>query len=1363
MADSYPLHPGLYVRQNLLDPRGLTVKKAAELMGVSRPNLSNFLNGKVSATPNMAARLELAFGVPAKVILDLQSEFDAKINKPTEAAQWTRNYVPPFLNVKANDLINWFTTTIAARAKLAVLLRTLIHSTGRNLLKVDFPGNDDAERAGYDGFIDSNSGTPWIPIGTSVWEFGVNKNINGKADGDFAKSVKSFVQADRENITFVFVTPRRWAGKVAWVEKKKALRQWKDVRAYDASDLEQWMEQSLAAQAWFANQTARPSGGVRSLDQCWNDWANVAKPPLHPLLFAAASEAWHDQLESFFVKRNKSVLFIAADSAEEALAFLSQSLATPTLEQYRDQVLVFDNTGILPKLAQATTDFIAVAHTREVERELGPYAASLRAIIVYPRNATHVEPDIVLEPIGFEAFSMALKAMDKSRDEVEELAHTSGRSLTILRRQLSYLEAIRTPSWASDAKIASELTPLALIGAWDARNESDRTILSLLADVPFEVLEKRILDLLQLNDSPVWSIGNYQGVISKIDSLFAIANFISRSELERFHNVAQIVLNEDNPVLDLPENKRWKADVYGKRREFSEAVRNGVSETLVLLAVYGKTRLFKHINFDGKAEAENLVRNLLLPLTTRKLQANERDLPLYAEAAPFVFLDIIECDLRAERSAVKGLLKPASPMPFGSCPRAGLLWALEGLAWNPATFPRVVKILGQLSEVEINDNWGNKPFASLSSILSAWMPQTAANHEMRLKAVKMLLDKYPSVGWRICVQQFGDYSYRVGHFTRKPKWRHDGYGFGEPFKTWEPIHAFSKEMVKAALSRPTYTVDMLCDLISRLSALTSKDQNRVFEIIYAWLKAEASDEDVAKLREKIRTRILFQRGRKKFSEEDQADLIEKASAAYAELQPKNIVNKHEWLFRPGVWATLINDPSKETDFRTKEQYIEKLRASALADILQERGVLGIFELAEKGNSQYQIGYLLASRVLAAAEIDDFVLQCLCSAQNHSSRNEIIAGMLQSLSEVQRRVLYTDLRHKVTEEEVLRLLLHSPYRASTWELVDQLSPEARNRYWDEVVPQYVCKSPEENNESICRLLEVERPRAAFKSVCIQLEEIRPSLLVQMLSAIAKKSRDKVGEYLLNDYDVRHAFQLLNCNTDLTLEEKAGLEFEYLEILAHPFQTADQQQIPNLERYIEEHPELFVHAVVWTYKRKDRGEDPAEFHATGDRESLALRGHQLIETIKRIPGQDRATEEEQREKLLEWVATVRRLCAELDRAEIADICLGKLLSNAPIGEDGVWPNKVVRDVMEDLHSDHVSHGAHMGLYNTRGAHFREEGGTQERKLAAKYRRWADALQFTHPFVSSSLLMSMVNTYEREAEENDTEAGLLRRLRH
>lgn len=1364
--ESPPIHPGQYVRENTLNPRGITVTEAAKLIGISRPGVSNFLNGKVSATADMAARIERAFGIPAKTVLDLQNAYDAHAGKAAGAAQYARAYVTPFLNVQANDLVNWFTTTIQARTKLSVLLRTLVHSTGHDLEKVDFPGNDDAERPGWDGFIEAASGTPWIPAGTSGWEFGVSADINDKANGDFAKSVKATKKVERDNVTFVFVTPRRWPGKAAWIAAMKAKKLWKDVRAYDASDLEQWMEQSLASQTWFANQTARPSSGVRTLDRCWTDWANVTDPALHPSLFSTANKVWGDTIKGFVANERSKPLVITADSVEEALAFLSQVLAKPELEQHKDRVLVFDEPGVLPKLAQGTTDFIAVAHTRNVEREFGPYSSALRTIVVYPRNATNSEPDIVLEPLGYEAFNKGLEAMDKERDDLTSLANASGRSLTVLRRQLSTIPAIRTPLWAEDPETSSGLIPLVLLGAWDSQNDADQTALSRLAgDVAFEDLEKRVQELAQLNDSPVWSIGGYRGVISKIDSLFAIAAAFTKADLDRFLDIARTVLGEDDPALDLPEKDRWAASMHGKERQFSRAVREGISETLVLLAVHGKNLFSKRLGFDGELAAAKLVRDLLEPISTRKLEANDRDLPLYAEAAPGAFLDLIERDLRSVQPETLGLLRPVDTGLLGSsCPRTGLLWALEGLAWNPATFPRVVKILGQLSEVEISDNWANKPINSLGSIFRAWMPQTAADHEARLRAIRMLLEKHPTVGWQICLQQFGDHSNGVGDYSHKPKWRPDGYGFGEPFKTWGPINAFVLEMVEIALSRPSYTVDMLCDLIGRLHALGPEFQKRVWEIIDQWREGGADDDGIAKVREKIRVTVLSRRGRKKADEEGYAGLSKTAKTIYNAMRPTDAVNQHEWLFRQG-WveesADELND--EEIDFQAREKRVEKLRTEALTAIVQERGLDGVFDLATKGSSQRQIGAHLARGILNEDQLQDLVLQCLRPPAGETGREGIAAGAMWAMDDGRRRSLYMNLRAELTEEEALRLLLLSPYRLAMWELVDQLSAEARASYWCDVVPQYAFDAPDENNESVRRLLEAKRPRAAFAALHFKLDEIRPPLLVQMLSSMTQEGNDKAGEYQLHDYDIQRAFQLVDRNPDISLEEKAGLELAYLDVLARSFRGGDRHHIPNLERYVEDHPGMFVQAVVWAYKRKDRGEDPPAYRVGEGREHLATRGHRLLEALERIPGQAKATEREQREKLSEWVSTVRKACAELDRAEMADGCLGKLFSSAPAGKDGVWPNEVVRDVIEQLQSEAVSNGAHTGLYNARGVHWRGEGGGQERELADKYRNWADALQFTHPFVSSSLLMPMVRTYEREADQQDTEAGIRRRLRY
>ena len=186
----------------------------------------------------------------------------------------------------------------------------------------------------------------------------------------------------------------------------------------------------------------------------------------------------------------------------------------------------------------------------------------------------------VLGPVNYETFNKALGEMGKDRDEINRLADKSGRSLTVLRRRLA-TGAFRTPEWADSKETAASLVPFLLAGAWQSTNDADRVALSLLADEkPYAELEKELQALALLNDAPVWSIGTYRGVISKVDLLYAVADAVTAVDLERYFQMAEIVLGEDDPALDLDEEKRWAAGIYGKKREFSGAFREGISETL---------------------------------------------------------------------------------------------------------------------------------------------------------------------------------------------------------------------------------------------------------------------------------------------------------------------------------------------------------------------------------------------------------------------------------------------------------------------------------------------------------------------------------------------------------------------------------------------------------------------------------------------------------------------------------------------------------------------------------------------------------------------------------------------------------------
>lgn len=71
-----PVHPGRIIRHDCIKPLNLTVTKAAQILGISRSTLSNLLSGKAGVSPEMAIRLEKAFGSTAETWLRMQVTYD---------------------------------------------------------------------------------------------------------------------------------------------------------------------------------------------------------------------------------------------------------------------------------------------------------------------------------------------------------------------------------------------------------------------------------------------------------------------------------------------------------------------------------------------------------------------------------------------------------------------------------------------------------------------------------------------------------------------------------------------------------------------------------------------------------------------------------------------------------------------------------------------------------------------------------------------------------------------------------------------------------------------------------------------------------------------------------------------------------------------------------------------------------------------------------------------------------------------------------------------------------------------------------------------------------------------------------------
>ncbi|MBI1783993.1 HigA family addiction module antidote protein [Candidatus Sumerlaeota bacterium] len=89
-----PPHPGDLIRTEIIEALGLNVTRAAEILRVRRATLSDLLHGKSALTPEMALRIEKAFGPDMDHLLRMQLAYDVAATRRRSRDLAVRRYVP---------------------------------------------------------------------------------------------------------------------------------------------------------------------------------------------------------------------------------------------------------------------------------------------------------------------------------------------------------------------------------------------------------------------------------------------------------------------------------------------------------------------------------------------------------------------------------------------------------------------------------------------------------------------------------------------------------------------------------------------------------------------------------------------------------------------------------------------------------------------------------------------------------------------------------------------------------------------------------------------------------------------------------------------------------------------------------------------------------------------------------------------------------------------------------------------------------------------------------------------------------------------------------------------------------------------
>lgn len=1246
----------------------------------------------------------------------------------------------------ASEIANWADKP-DARHRLPELVQRLALATCPMPSLIDMPSGSSVTMPGWDGVLEVSDGNAWAPTGASAWEFSVTKGPKDKADEDYAKRTAAPGRVDPSKTTFVFVTPRRWSKKNKWADEKRKEGQWADVRALDANALVAWLGAAPAVARWFATLIGKMSeSGWTSLDDWWTHWASVAKPEITPELVLAGRGEEADALGAWArgepdvyslrgAARSEAIAFLAACARANAgswgAALMARAVVVETVDAWRS----LENHYIPLALIRDFTGGVSAKVATEKEHQA-----------FLPLGAREdVGGGRKLPLLGRDETPQALMEMGLSEEQARAHTRKSARRLLVLRRRLIDEAGFSPPEWVAQA---SPVAPLALIGKWDEEKEADRKIVAEVTGKPYEEAERAVQELSNLPDAPLARIGSRWTFVSPEEAWHLLAPRITRSEMERFIEVAVALLRTESPKFDLPVGERYAANIFGKAMPHSDDLRSGIAQGLALMGVYPDRA--KGVD-AADSYADRAVYHVLNEADWRTWATLYGDLQTLAEAAPNAFLNAVDAGLSRSPSPFTDLFaqEDNSGGGFGEAAHPGLLWALKTLAWSEEHFPRAAKALACLSEIDPGWRLSNRPNESLSTLFLPWRKFTEAPDAQRIETLGMLLKATPQVGWQTLLHAYPYPSPGQTVLERGPSawqpWARDG----APAVTDVEFAFFVKAMDRLVLENVGVDAERWAELVGAISRFSLEVRRQAIGMLTERADAVKQHPASSALWEKIRSILHRHRIYPHAEWAMPSSELESLDKIYDALAPSDPVKAYAWLFSPEVSRLGAGLPNPEpislgntTEGRqANERLLEEERQKAVRQAYEHGKNAAILGIAEEVDYTERLG-LTVGLALDNESAFDLALPGLGSP---AERVRLLArGVLQAMfrqngwAPLEQALAVVKQRGSMPDA-LANVYRAAPFDASTWKRLALEEQVVQGDYWKSVdIPLAMIRMDIAHfSFAVDQLIAANRAADVVEPAAMR-ENVPASTIVKVLEHAP----------IADSHEIALLLEKLDASNEVSDETIARLEVPYLDALHY-----GNRKMKIHEQVIKS-PRVFAYLISCCFKRSDgQIEDDVDDQTRMNRAQNACA---ILSGLRGVPGMT-ADGDLDAEALETWVSEARRLCTERDRAVIGDKQIGQLLANAPTGADGIWPCEPVRDLLDKIASPHVGVGFTIGKRSLRGVTRRGvfDGGAQETSIAARFLEDAQSIAARWP-VPGALLRDIAASYDSESQGLDDNAA-------
>ncbi|MFB0835723.1 hypothetical protein ACX8Z9_04780 [Arthrobacter halodurans] len=1225
------------------------------------------------------------------------------------------------------------------------LIRRLIAETADGLTSLDMPSGSGIAAGGFDGIVEATSSNAFVPDGISVWELSVGGG-QGKAEDDYTKRLNGPPGTKMADVTYVQVILEPWTKARSWAAAKSSEAKWHRVEGYNLDRVTTWLEQAPSTTAWLAAYLGKALPGVRDLKTWWSEsWLPSTRVELGRGIVLAGRETAAKRLLEDIESGRRVISLGGGLPPDEAPAFIAAAIlddATPEGLSRSSRALLISDAASLAQLMALPQPMIFILLDATLTRDL-PSASRHQVILTVTQGTASVEvPRLDSEKISAELKNKV------DEDSIHALAALGRRSLLALRRRLAHHPELLIPTWASEGD--SILRRLLLVGKWRAGNTDDRQVLADLMGSSYENVDARVRTLSSAVIPPFMSqVNDIWHVVTLEDAWSLKSQEITADDLVAFRAAALAVLGEEDPVLAMPDDERHLAGIRGIGRKYSGVLREGIAQGLALLG-----SLAVPVSGGGSATTASFARSVVRELvdaasedaTYRKWHSLGDVMSDLAEASPEEFLNAVAAGFgEGAASHQKMFVEPADNQ-FGAptSSHTYFLWALERLAWSPDYIDEAVEALAGLADIDPGGRTTNRPLNSLRGILNAWVPNTSADVNDRIRCIRNVARRHPATGARLLTSLI-------------PKYREMQMIHSSPrFREWGRLKRTSAEEMRevlrvvvnelSALAANNAAVALMA--VDKLAAVDAAMRTELLSAIRsAGSNGGGESDDLTQLFHGLRE---FVARHKEYPDASWAlphDVIAEVEEVMHEIAPHDTFDLNSWMFE-NDWID-IGSFRRRDDYAAYAAEVLRLRTEVVEDIFTATGLDGVLGFAVRVGTPELVGSALAN---SGEDVAEALLPHLATDGNeYKMAHGYFAGRIRTAGHID----LVDSLIALTPEakakaRLLRMLPDLDLASSR--LVALSDDEVTQSYWSEFPIYGLGHDFQDVTKVGWSLLAVDRPASAVMLVSLYIQQSKDMGLEEAkLVAAALDRLLELAEIPDNEKsafresDLERIFSLLaNHREDLGRVRVIRLEWNFFQALG--FDAA----APSLHHAVVTGADFFADLIKMCFRAA--GEEAKE--RTEQERAVAARAFEVLRTCKRCPGFD-ADGVVDAEALTAWVTDARERLSESDMKIIGDQQIGELLANAPARASGAPLQDSVRDLIERVRSRDLEQGIYLGIVNSRGVTSRSlgEGGAQEMELAGKFRAWADGAK-AWPRVRK-LLEAVAESYEGQARREELSA--------